>query len=214
MLITMADESGAPRTLREAQAALTRTQIVDAASRLFLAGGFVRTSIASIAAEAGVSVQTIYNAVGNKAALLSAVLDAAASGPEAPTPVPDFMANRVREAADAAAVTAVLADWFVEVNARTAGIWSVIHQAAAVDVEAASVQRVRNEQRLHNYRLAAVELRSRGALAGVSDEEGAAMIWTIGHPESYRTLVEQLGWSTQSYRAWVLKTLAGALAVA
>ncbi|MFC6355536.1 TetR/AcrR family transcriptional regulator [Luethyella okanaganae] len=210
----MSEASVALRTLREARAALTRGQVVDAAGRLFLTGGYVGTSIGSIAADAGVSVQTIYNAVGNKAALLSAVLEATASGPEAPTPVPEFMAERVRAAAEATTVIAVLADWFVEVNVRTAGIWSVIRQAAAVDEDAAAMQRARDEQRLRNYRLAAVELRSRGALVSMSDEEAAATIWTIGHPESYRTLVGNLGWSTEGYREWVRKALAGALGAA
>ncbi|WP_422116552.1 TetR/AcrR family transcriptional regulator [Brachybacterium sp. UNK5269] len=208
----MSAASEIPRTLRDAQAALTREQIVGAAGRLFRAGGYARTSIGAIAAEAGVSVQTIYNSVGNKGALLSAVLDVAASGLQAPTPVAEFMQERVDRAGDAAAVIAVLADWFLEVNTSTAWVWSVIRQAAAIDDEAAGVQRARDEQRLHNYRLAAAALRARGALADITDEEAAATIWTIGHPETYRLLVDSLGLSAAAYREWVRKGLTGALA--
>ena len=70
--------NSASPTLREARSALTRRHIVDAAQTLFLEDGYAGTSIGAIARRAGVSVQTIYNAVGNKAALLSAMLDAAA----------------------------------------------------------------------------------------------------------------------------------------
>lgn len=205
---------GGAATLREARASLTRRQVVDAASTLFLSHGYVGTSIGSIARLAGVSVQTIYNAVGNKSALLSAMLDAAASGADSPTPVPQFMQERSRSAPDAVGVIDVLADWFVEVHARTADVWSVIHQAAAVDEDVASVEKMRGEQRLRNYALAAGELRARGALAGFSNDQAAATIWAIGHPNAYQTLVLDIGWTTAAYRDWVRTSLTGALRLA
>ena len=61
--------------------------IVEAASRLFLEHGYHATSIGRIASEAGVAVQTIYNAVGSKRDLLSRVLDFAAAGERSPVPV-------------------------------------------------------------------------------------------------------------------------------
>ena len=203
--------TNASQTLREARSALTRRHIVDAAQTLFLKNGFVGTSIGAIARRAGVSVQTIYNSVGNKAALLSAMLDAAVSGPEAPSPPSQFMAERARDAADVAGVIDVLADWFVEVNTRTSDVWTVIHQAAAVDPDAAEVDRQRSEQRLRNYRLAAAELESRGALNGMTQDEAAATIWAIGHPSTYSTLVQGVGWSIVAYRHWLGVALRGAL---
>ncbi|WP_188742589.1 TetR family transcriptional regulator [Agromyces bauzanensis] len=82
--------------------------------------GYVATSIAAIAREADVAVQTIYNVVGSKADILSAVLDAHAQGPEAPRSVPEFLAERSGQAVDAEALLDMLADWFVEVHERTA----------------------------------------------------------------------------------------------
>ncbi len=158
-------------------------------------------------------MQTIYNSVGNKAALLSAVLDAEASGREDRLSVPELMTARVEGTTAPAEVVDVLADWFLEVNARTSDIWTVIHQAAAIDKGAARVQNTRDEQRLRNYRLAAAALRERGALTDTSDEEAAAMIWTIGHPESYRMLVTNLSWTPHEYRELVRTTLLGALGV-
>ena len=195
-------------SLRQAQGEVTRAQIVKAASDLFLSLGYLNTSVSAIAIEAGVALQTLYNAVGNKAALLSAVLDSAASGPKAPTPVPDFMRERSQEAASAQALLAVLADWFVEVHARTAAVCLVIRQAAAVDEEIAQFEQATGEQRLRNYGLAAAELRAWGAIPlGMSNDEVAAAIWAIGNPDVYRTLVLNLGWSIPAYRKWVHKTL-------
>ncbi len=97
-------------------------------------------------------MQTIYNAVGNKAAVLSAVLDVAASGPNAPTPVPAFMAERTRAAHDASEVIAILSDWLVEANERTATIHWIIRQASAVDDDAAELGAHSLDQRLRQLR--------------------------------------------------------------
>jgi AcrR family transcriptional regulator len=49
---------------------------MDAARRVFFSHGFVETSVDTIAAEAGVSKQTIYNHFGDKRALFLAVITA------------------------------------------------------------------------------------------------------------------------------------------
>ena len=53
-----------------------RRAILDAARRVFFSNGFVQTSVDTIAAEAGVSKQTIYNHFGDKRALFAAVAEA------------------------------------------------------------------------------------------------------------------------------------------
>jgi len=47
---------------------------------------------------------------------------------------------------------------------------------------------------------------------GMSDAEGAAAICSVGHPQVYRTLVQDAGWSVPAYREWLAKALAAALA--
>lgn len=201
------------KTRRQLQASETRAVIVAAASRLFLRSGYVDTTVPAIAAEAGVAVQTIYNSVGNKASLLTAVLEATAAGPDAPTSVPEFMRARTSQAPDADAVLRVLADWFADVHPRTTELFRVIAQAAVVDADAAKVAVERARLRLEHYGEAAAILRERGALSsGMSDGQAAAAIWSIGHPEAYRSLVVDLGWTLPQYRDWVYVTLKAALA--
>src|SRR5215469_9468858 len=60
---------------REVAAAETRREILRAARRLFAERGFASTSVAQIAEESGVAVQTIYSSIGSKAALLLALND-------------------------------------------------------------------------------------------------------------------------------------------
>ena len=200
------------QTRRDAQSSATRTEIVEAARRLMLERGYSPTSIGAIAHEAGVSVQTIYNSVGNKASLLSAVIDRTATDSDAPDLVPEAMRKRVTGARNATEIIRMLVDWLIEVNERTAKVYRVISQAAAVDADVAELEQRRATQRLHHFGEAASALRERhGLRSGLSDYEAAAAIWAIGHPQVYQALVADLGWSTEAYREWLDKTLIGAL---
>jgi AcrR family transcriptional regulator len=58
---------------RQARAQKTRQRIIDVAHDLFIDQGYGRTTIADIARDADVSVETIYSAFGSKAALLRRV---------------------------------------------------------------------------------------------------------------------------------------------
>ena len=58
---------------RQARAQETRQRVIDVAHDLFIDPGYGRTTIADIARGAGVSVETVYSAFGNKAALLRQV---------------------------------------------------------------------------------------------------------------------------------------------
>lgn len=199
---------------RQVQAEATRSAIVEAAQRLFLERGYVGTTIGSIADEAGVAVQTIYNSVGSKRDVLSKVLDYAAAGDRAPETVPEFMRERTRSIPDADGIVRLLADWFAEVMPRAAPILKAIADAAAADPEAAGLEADRARQRLRNYTEAAREIAARGGLRpGLAGEAAGAVIWSVGHPSTYRFLVEQRGWSVTRYRRWVEETLRRALLV-
>src|SRR6478752_1361488 len=70
-------------SLREKQAQLTRTLVMDAAYRLLLEVGYTRTTIASIAERAGVAVPTVYKAFGTKPDLIKQVYDRTLIGDDA-----------------------------------------------------------------------------------------------------------------------------------
>lgn len=38
-------------------------------------------------------------------------------------------------------------------------------------------------------------------------DEVAALIWTLGHPETYRFLVVEQGWPAARYPSWIADTL-------
>ena len=75
--------------VRKEQAAQTRARILEAAGELFESNGYARTTIAAIAERAGVAADTVYAIFGNKARVLTALIDVrlapAASGPRWPS---------------------------------------------------------------------------------------------------------------------------------
>lgn len=200
------DDNMAPQALR------SRSRIAASARTLFLDRGYGATPVADIARHAGLSVQTIYNTVGNKAAVLSLVLDIDASGPDAPESVRDRMEQRATHTTTPGEVITLLATWFTEVHPRVAPILRVIAQAGATDPDIATLGLRRARQRFTNYHQAARLLRDRDGLrADLSDAQAAATIWSLGHPDTYHLLVLDQRWPLADYGAWLERQLAAAL---
>ena len=200
------------KTRRQIAAEATQRTIVEAASRLFEERGYKATSVGAIAEEAGVAVQTIYNAIGSKSDVLSRVLDFAAAGDEAPRPVPAFMQERTERASNGREVVTQIVEYWRGAVERTAPVMRIIRQGAALDTEVAALELKRAEQRLRNYGLAARMLAERGALRpGLKEDEAAATIFAIGHPDLYRFLVTEHGWSPDRWAAWATAALEAVL---
>jgi len=201
------------RSRRELNLDATRAHIVQAAGTLFLAQGYGRTTLAAIARDAGVAVQTVYNTVGNKAALLGQVFEASVRGPQAPRSVPEYLQERTQQVTDPRGMTHLLAEWFTDVHARMGPMWRVLEEAAAHDEDVARLRTLRDQRRLDHYGMAAKALANLGGLPeGLDLEDTAALIWAVGHPRVYRALVEERGWSAERYKGWVQRTLGTAIA--
>jgi AcrR family transcriptional regulator len=200
------------KTRKQLAAEETQRVIVEAASRLFLEQGYNATSIGRIAAEAGVAVQTIYNAVGSKRHLLSRVLDLAAAGERSPVPVPQSMRAQAESEPDPWRIVAQLVEFWRGALPRTAPVFRIIREAAGADPEIAALEQGRSAQRLRNYRQAAQLLAGRSALRpGMTLDDAAATIFAIGHPETYRALVLEGSWDEDAWSNWVQATLEAAL---
>jgi AcrR family transcriptional regulator len=73
--------------VRAEQSRATRQRVLGAAQALFLRRGYAGATVEAIANRAGVSVQTVYNTVGGKAALFKAVYDTMLAGDDDPIPI-------------------------------------------------------------------------------------------------------------------------------
>src|SRR3954454_3978189 len=134
-------------TRRRQQAARTRETVLDAAQRLFLAGGYAATTIADIAAGADVSVETIYKAFGGKPGLVRAIWERGLAGAG---PIPAWRRSddmRLHEP-DPRVVIQGWGTLTTEVAPRVAPILLLIRAAAANEPDMASLREEVERERL------------------------------------------------------------------
>jgi AcrR family transcriptional regulator len=192
-------------TLRAERAAVTRRRIADAARTLFLREGYGATTIATIAVEAGVAVQTVYAVYGSKLGIFRELRDAVANQPEADALVGQAMV----EPDDGRKLTLFAAS----ISARWAAGHDVVTigaQAAAVDPSIrAEIDVVLGRRRAGIARFAAS---LQGGLAvGVDLLRAAAIIDALTTPELYEVLIGVHRWSPNDYEAWLAESLRGQL---
>jgi len=200
---------------RREQATQTRTRIIDAAGRVFLERGYAGATIPTIAAEAGVAVETVYRSASGKAGLLAAAVQAALAGgaERAERPVEQREGiRRVIAETDPRRRLAAYAATQPGVWSRVGPLLRVLEAAAATDDTLVELQEHHAQQRLVGLRRFAEALAHTNALRpGLTAERAADLIWTICAQANYDALVTARGWSHQEYRDWLSDTLAASL---
>ena len=200
-------------TRRQEQAGENRRAILDAARRMFLERGYAATTVSAIAAAAGVSVETVYKAFGNKPGLVKAVVDVAIVGDD--EPVPMLQRDRVRRIeaeGDARRKLALYGEHLAESAPRRVPVELLVRGAAASDAGAAEVWHQLEAERLAGMAAFARHLEEGEHLRpGVSLEEARDTLWTYNSAEIYELLVMRREWTPQRYGGWVADALAAAL---
>jgi len=199
-------------TRRQEQARATRRNVIATAHRLFAADGYAATTVASVAAAAGVSVETVYKAFGNKPGLVKAVFDVAVVGDDEAVPMMqrEFV-RRTSAEPDPRKKLEGYGDHVAEVGARTGPVLLAV-RAAAADPGAAEVWAQLQGERLTGMTAVAGHLHDGGFLrAGVSVEEARDVLWVHNSVELWDLLVNQRGWADQRFGRWVGQQLIAAL---
>lgn len=191
--------------LREQSARRTRQAIVTAAHELFTARGYAATSLADIAAAAGVARPTAFAAFGSKPALLRQVLDQALAGDDEPIPVaqrPWFQS--VWDAATPAATLDAYAAVATLIGRRAARIFEVVRRAADQAPEIAEIWDTLQRNRRAGARMVIEHAASLGPLAAELDTDHATdILWIFNDPAHYDTLVSGRGWPELDYTNWL-----------
>jgi AcrR family transcriptional regulator len=197
--------------LRREQARQTQRRIVDAAYRLLLDQGYAATTMAGVAAAAGVSAQTVYKAFGTKAALVKRVYDVTLIGDDEPVPLAEREDVKAGyQNPDARATLLWYADLGRTLMERLAPLLTVITAGAhAGEPELVELIATMNGERLFGTRMMADRLAELGALRpGLSVEEARDLIWTLNSLEVWDLLVTKRGWTPRAYADWVGQAMA------
>src|SRR6476620_10167473 len=127
-------------TRRREQAAATRREILEAAQRLFERDGYVATTMAAVAAEAGVALKTVYVAFETKSGLLRALWHLRLRGDEGDAPVGERRWYLdVLDEPDPEQQLRLTAHASRRVKERAGGLLRVIRDAAPVDEDIAAL---------------------------------------------------------------------------
>ena len=190
-------------TRRQEQAGETRLRILGAAHELFVAKGYGRTTLAEIAAKAGVAVETIYATFRNKSTLLRHVWYLSSRGDEEDV--------RLLERPEIRAVLAEpdlatrLARHAVVVSAvfrRITPLLTALQGAAASEAAAAAMLAEWDERRLDACATYAKAAAATGQLA-VSEAECREVLAATMDGALWQRLVAECGWTDERFAAWL-----------
>jgi AcrR family transcriptional regulator len=200
-------------TRRQQQARQTRLAVLDAARRRFLDAGFSKTTMAAVATDAGVSVETVYKAFANKAGLVKAVLDVSIVGDDEPVPMlqREFVQRNMAEP-DPRKKLLAYGMHVAEVGPRAGPLQLVVRAAAAADDAAADVWERLQTERLTGMTVFARHLRDGGHLRkSVTVEEARDVLWVHNSVELWDLLVNQRKWTNKRFGRWVGQQLIASL---
>lgn len=197
---------------RQELARQNRRAILDAARELFLANGYAATTIGEIAGGAGVSVETVYKAFGNKPGLAKAVFDVTVAGDDEPVPMAERPEIKVVEAErDARRKIERFFETYPARRSRTAAIERMIRDAAATDAAAAMVRdQLSAELRRGMTMFAARLVEDGGTRPELTVDDVADILYAYVSLDFYELLTGR-GWSLQRYARFVADALIAAL---
>jgi AcrR family transcriptional regulator len=191
--------------VRDDSARRTRQAVVTAAGELFTTRGYAATSLADVAAAAGVARPTVFAAFGSKPALLARVLDEAISGDDEPVAVRDRpWFQPVWEAADPAAILDAYADVCALIARRAEAVFEAVRRAADAAPEVADLWQRVLDNRVAGARMVLDHLVTVGTLrTGLTFERAVDALWVLNDPSHHAALVGRRGWSEEEFRAWL-----------
>jgi AcrR family transcriptional regulator len=195
-------------SLRQAQIAQTEQRIVAAATELFLADGYVATTLEAVAKGAHVGARTVYLRFGTKAALFKRVVDVAIVGDTEPVDVlgRDWMrvALTASTAAERIAASAAAGRQIME---RTGALFGVAQQAAAVEPLIAGFWQQGREQTRHAHAVFWTRMADDGLLDPRVDLDWLIDTTTIlAAAETYLLITRVTGWDLDTYQVWLATT--------
>jgi len=198
---------------RREQARARRLATVLAARDLFERDGFRLTTIAAVAARAGVSAESIYKGFGTKAALAKAVFDVTVAGDDEPVPVAERPAMQtVRDEPDLRRKIEMFVRGLAQRQARSAKVQILIRDGRHVDDSLAPVWAKLADEAVVGMTMLAGHFAASGQLrAGVDVDEVRDVLWNYLAIDTYERLVLTRGWPLDRYSQWLSRTIIAAI---
>jgi AcrR family transcriptional regulator len=196
---------------RREQARRNQSRIIEAAERRFLDDGYALTTIAAIAEDAGVSVDTIYKSFGGKPGLVRAVREQALRGGRS-APAEQRSDELQAGELDPRKIIAGWGRLTTEIAPRASPILLLLRDAAGTDPELDVLLGEMDGDRLRRMTDNAGRMQAPGHLrSGITVAIAADVMWTYSSPELYELLVLRRGMSLKRYGQFVADAMISAL---
>jgi AcrR family transcriptional regulator len=198
---------------RREQARARRLAVVLAARDLFERDGFRPTTIAAIAAHAGVSAESVYKGFGSKPALAKAVFDLVIAGDDEPVPVAERAAMRaIRDEPDVRRKIAMFVDGLAQRQARSARVQILIRDGRHVDDALNPIWAKLTDEGLTGMTMLGRHLLESGQLReGIDLDEVRDVLWNYLAIDTYERLVLSQGWPLDRYSRWLARAITDAV---
>jgi AcrR family transcriptional regulator len=160
-----------------------------------------------IAERADVARDTVHATFGNKARVLTALIDVRLvpdAGVDNITQRPDALA--IRDETDQGKQIEMFAKFIADVSTGLRPVFEVLRTASAVEPEMARVFEEMDRYRMINMRTYAKWIAARGPLR-VSTRQAGEIIWALASPDVARMLCEEIGWTESQHARWLADTL-------
>ncbi|MGD9985875.1 TetR/AcrR family transcriptional regulator [Pseudonocardia sp.] len=190
--------------LRDEQARRTRATVLDAATRCFERDGYAATTMKAIAAEAGVSAQTVFTQ-GTKPALLLAAVDRGFTGDDEDVPLlaRDAFQAFIAET-DRGRKLAMLRDLAVGYYSGAPAMLRVFRNAAGGDAELAAAWQEYERRRYQDIR-AITE--SFAPMLRLDLDQATDVYWALAGLEFADDLIRVRGWTVEAYADWMADSI-------
>ena len=189
---------------RKERAQATRRRIVESALAAFTERGYATTTMESVAADAGVAVQTVYFTFHTKGDLLQAAYEHVVLGPERIPPYLSAWWRAVEAEPDVIAAVRALVEGTLEVVARAAPlVWAVLGDDTAREGYEFN-ERLRRDG---NEALVQILVGKHALLAGLPPDRARDVLLVLTGPVLYSHLTRDMGWSHSEVQEWAVATV-------
>lgn len=189
---------------RKELARQSRARILDAARERFLRDGYVATTIAHIAADADVAVQTVTKHFANKPGLVKALFEVALVGDDEGVPLAAReWITAILDEADPRRKLHMYGQALGFMVPRTAPIQLLAREASGDPAVAEVWKQIRFGRLMGLTDLANNLDAGRHLRDGVSVEQARDVLWAYSSPEIYELLVLERGWTLERYSAFI-----------
>lgn len=193
--------------LRELAAQQTRRAVLAAAQSLFVARGYVGTTVDQIADRAAVSKPTVFASGGSKRSLLKDLYDRSLTG-DGPLTVEHLSFAEALDEPDPARSLRLYASNVARVQERRADLEEVLRTAASSDDELRDLWRTSEDQRHKEASSVVDTLMRKGALKpGLERETASDILWVLTSSDIFSRFVRNQGWDGGCYQQWLGDTL-------